>query len=329
MNDLVVNNELPSTIVNNQSSNTASTLTISSLDSVEELVVVNDRQTLLHITSLGHADNAAIVANVQNTVLLEDRSQHALHIDRCLWVGVEAGFLLKLLGEEIHTEIAVLSSLSTHTDADNFTRSALKNDQIANADEVARDGDCVGSIHATTRFNEADLLNSTTTNTTWSRCFVYDDISALVVVMVVVVVVIMVGEWMEHAIGSTLKTAAEGVVLAFVVVVAHVSFVLDVGLDFYVFGRATTFVLNVVGRVGTATIVLLGDIELVLNYSVVGLTAIVLDVNRVSGASTVDFDINLGVFVISGTLIPVLKSEKMENKTWRDTNFSRVTSTSG
>lgn len=48
---------------------------------------------------------------------------------------------MKLLGEEVHTKVAVLTSLCRGGDSDDLTWSTLKDQEIANADVVAWDGD--------------------------------------------------------------------------------------------------------------------------------------------------------------------------------------------
>ena len=89
MNDLVVNNQLSSTIIDDQCSGTASSISKRVLDPIEQTIVINDRQALLHISSLSHADNAAVITDVQDAVLFEHRTQHALHIHAWRGVGVE------------------------------------------------------------------------------------------------------------------------------------------------------------------------------------------------------------------------------------------------
>lgn len=81
VNDLVVNDELPSTVVNDKSSNTATTIIESTTDLVVEITLVHDRETLLDISSLSHADNRTALLHIENTVLLVDRSEHALDDD--------------------------------------------------------------------------------------------------------------------------------------------------------------------------------------------------------------------------------------------------------
>jgi hypothetical protein len=54
---------------------------------VEQLALVKNGKTLLDITSLGHGDDATIITNVQDTVLLEDRTDHVLNNHGWRWVA--------------------------------------------------------------------------------------------------------------------------------------------------------------------------------------------------------------------------------------------------
>jgi len=54
---------------------------------------------------------------------------------------------MELLGEQVHTEVAVLASLRRRGDADDLARAALEDQEIANADMVAGDGDGVRGRH--------------------------------------------------------------------------------------------------------------------------------------------------------------------------------------
>jgi len=53
---------------------------------------------------------------------------------------------MQLLGEEINTQVSVLASGSGGGDSDDLAGTALKDQEIAEADVVAWDGDGVGSI---------------------------------------------------------------------------------------------------------------------------------------------------------------------------------------
>jgi len=147
VNDLEVNSHLL-TLIGDDENTDATTTTIESLgDTLEEVALVKDGNTLLDITSLGHGDNEAILADVKNTVLLEDRTKHVLDHDGWGWVRDEAGLLMKGLGEEVNTKVTVLTSLRGGGDADDLAGAALKDQEVADADVVARDGDGVGRSH--------------------------------------------------------------------------------------------------------------------------------------------------------------------------------------
>ena len=147
MDDLVVNSHLSAIVVDDEDADAATAVVEGLGETLEKVALVNDGQTLLDITSLGHGDNATVLADVKNTVLLEDRTKHVLDNDGRGRVGDEAGLLMELLGEEVNTEVAVLASLGGGGDADDLARAALKDQEIANADVVAGDGDGVGGRH--------------------------------------------------------------------------------------------------------------------------------------------------------------------------------------
>jgi microcystin degradation protein MlrC len=147
VDNLVVNSHL-GTVVGDDKDADAATAVVEGLGKAAgETALVKDGKTLLDITGLGHGDNATILTDVENAVLLEDRAEHVLDNDRGGGVGDEAGLLVELLGEQVNTEVAVLASLGGGGDADDLARAALKDQEIANADVVAGDGDGVGGRH--------------------------------------------------------------------------------------------------------------------------------------------------------------------------------------
>jgi len=81
MDDLVVNNQLSATVVDDKCSNTATTIVERSGDLGIQTTLVNDWETLLDITSLRHANDGTVLTHIKNSVLLEDRSEHALNDD--------------------------------------------------------------------------------------------------------------------------------------------------------------------------------------------------------------------------------------------------------
>lgn len=147
MNDLVVNSHLGTIVVDDEDADAATAVVERLGETLEKVALVNDGKTLLDVTSLSHGDNATVLADVKNTVLLEDRTKHVLDNDGRGRVGDEAGLLMELLGEEVDTEVTVLASLGGGGDADDLARASLEDQEIANADVVARDGNGVGRSH--------------------------------------------------------------------------------------------------------------------------------------------------------------------------------------
>ena len=72
MDDLVVHGELTSSIIDDQYTNAAAAIGEGVIESRPQSTLINDWKTLLHIASLGHGNNAAVIANVKDTVLLEN-----------------------------------------------------------------------------------------------------------------------------------------------------------------------------------------------------------------------------------------------------------------
>jgi hypothetical protein len=151
VDNLVVNSHLLTIIVDDEDADAATAVVEGVGETLEKVALVKDREALLDIARLGHGDDAAILADVENTVLLEDRTKHVLDDDGRARVGDEAGLLMELLGEEVNTEVTVLAGLGRGGDADDLARAAL---------EVAGDGDGVGRrSHGARWDSEAGLLD--------------------------------------------------------------------------------------------------------------------------------------------------------------------------
>ena len=132
-------------------------------------------------------------------------------------------------------------------------------------------------------------------------------------------------ERMQDAVSSTLDSSTEAVIVTLVVVVTHVALwsgEFDVCVDFYFFSWSTTFVLNVVDGIGAATVILLSDVDLISEVSIVVLTTIVFDVCVISCTSTIDFDVDFGVSVFSWTSIPMRKLVLLKLFVWAGLLFS-------
>ena len=81
MDDLVVHNQLVTTIVDHQCPHASPPISKSTLNLAVQSTLVDNWQTLLDITTLSHADNAAIISHVQDAILLVDWAEHALNND--------------------------------------------------------------------------------------------------------------------------------------------------------------------------------------------------------------------------------------------------------
>ena len=158
---------------------------------------------------------------------------------------------MQLLGEEVNTEVTVLASLRGGGDADHLARAALEDQEIANADVMAGDGDSVGShcgswggrtgglsvigLDGAVAFRDdrTRSLNGRGSGG-WSGgdrdlrgavgdllLFNHNLLRTVVVMMVVVAVV----EGVENTIGCSVKTATEAVVLPVVVVISHIKLI--------------------------------------------------------------------------------------------------------
>jgi hypothetical protein len=105
-----------------------------------EIALINNLETLLDFPSLGHGNEPAIVTNVNQTVLLEDRAEEGVEDHRGRRVRDNTRFLVKLLSEKVNTKIPVLTGLSTGGDTNNLARTVLQDHEITNTDVVTGDG---------------------------------------------------------------------------------------------------------------------------------------------------------------------------------------------
>jgi hypothetical protein len=145
VDDLHVDGELTATIVEDQDADAATARLESLVEASVQVGLVNDRETLLDVASLGHGDNVALL-HVKDTVLLEDRAEHGLDDNAGGGVGDERGLLMKLLGEEVDTKVAVLAGGRGGRDTDDLAGAALEHQEVTEADVVAGDGDGVGEV---------------------------------------------------------------------------------------------------------------------------------------------------------------------------------------
>lgn len=157
VDDLVVNDELTASVVDDNSADGATALTVGLADTVEEVTLGNDLETLADVTGLGHGDDGLVLVDVQDAVGLVDRAEHGLDNDGGRGVVDEARLLLELAGEEVNTQVAVLASLRGDRDTDDLARTTLQDQDVAKADVVAGDGDMLASGLVATALNGTDL----------------------------------------------------------------------------------------------------------------------------------------------------------------------------
>ena len=142
MDDLHVDGQLTAVVVDDQDADGATAGLKGAQQAGPEVGLVNDGQALLDVTGLGHGDDVALL-QVEDAVLLEDGAQHGLDDDARRGVRDERRLLVQLLGEEVDTEVAVLARGRRGGDADHLAGAALQDQDVANADVVARNGDGV------------------------------------------------------------------------------------------------------------------------------------------------------------------------------------------
>ena len=116
---------------------------------------------------------------------------------------------MQLTSEEVNTKVTVLASLRRDRDTNDLGRTALEDQEITNADEVAWDGD--GAWWVTTAWlDNSDGFAGSTMDAGWGTLIDADRLFPCTMV-----------EGMEDAVSGTLNSTAERVVVAFVVVVTH------------------------------------------------------------------------------------------------------------
>lgn len=229
MDDLVVNNELTATVVNNQSADGATALEEGVLDALVKVALRNHGDTALDVARLSESDNGTLL-NVKDAVCLVDRAEHGLDHHRGLRVGDEARLLVELASEEVNTSVAALVSHGGAGDADDLARTALEDKNVADADKVGRDRNRLGgSSSSAAGLDDANILLDAVTVTNWAP-FVSDNYFFAVVVMVIMVVVM---EGVRDAVDSAFHTTTEGVVVTVVVVVTHLA---SLGVIYYCSG---------------------------------------------------------------------------------------------
>jgi hypothetical protein len=202
VDNLHVNSQLPATVTDDKDTNAAAAALERALQTRPQVALLNDGQVLLDVTRLGHGDDAAVL-HIQDAVLLEDGAEHGLDDDARGRVGDRGRLLVQLLGEEVDAQVAVLAGGGRRGDADNLAGTALQDQDVAQADVVAGDGDRVGG-HVVGRGADAAA---------GARLPDLGELCVMVSVRVMMMVNVALG--MEDAVSHLVHTSTEGVVVAF------------------------------------------------------------------------------------------------------------------
>jgi len=145
VHNLHVDSHLATVVADDEDTNAAAARLERLLETVPEAALVNDRQVLLDIASLSHGDDGALL-HVEHAVLLEDGAEHGLDNDAGGGVGDKRRLLVELLGEKVNTKIAVLAGSGRGRDTNDLAGAALEDEDVTQADMVARDGHSVRRI---------------------------------------------------------------------------------------------------------------------------------------------------------------------------------------
>jgi hypothetical protein len=111
-----------------------------------------------------------------------------------------------LLGEEVNTQVSVLASCRRGGDADDLARTTLKDQEIANADVVAGDGDSVGGARGFDRALGSSLRSSAYLNVNFFR-----------LMMVLMMMRFSIEDTITDTVCRLVETVAEGVVVTWAV----------------------------------------------------------------------------------------------------------------
>jgi hypothetical protein len=108
-----------------------------------------------------------------------------------------------LLGEEVNTQVSVLTSCSRGGDADDLARTTLKDQEIADADVVAGDGNSVGRTRGFNRALGSSLRSSAYLNVNFFR----------LMVVLVMMMRFSIEDTVTNTVSRLVETVAEGVVV--------------------------------------------------------------------------------------------------------------------
>lgn len=78
MDNLIVDSQLLAMVGDDQDADRPGPVAESLLQATPEVALVNDLETLLDLTSLGHGNKLSVITDVDEAVLLEDRSEEGV-----------------------------------------------------------------------------------------------------------------------------------------------------------------------------------------------------------------------------------------------------------
>lgn len=194
---------------------------------------------------------------------------------------------MKLLGEQINTEVAVLASGSRDGDLDDLAGTALEHQEVTNADVVAGDGDGVGQVAVAVATARLPSVGGTAGRSHGCGALLTDlDVNLLTTTGVV------------DAVGKLVDALAERVVVAVFVVVSHVRLLVGSSETSWLGVVADSHFLTVSGTVEAGV-----DGVLVDTVTGAGTESLaVLTLSDVYGACvglTVSIDLNVSVVQLS------------------------------
>lgn len=111
MNSLVIHCELSALIGNNQYTNRARSTTKGLLQTRPEMSLINNLESLLDFPSLRHCNELAVLSDINEPVLFENRAKKGVKDNGRRGMGNHTWLLVELLGEQINTKVTVLASL--------------------------------------------------------------------------------------------------------------------------------------------------------------------------------------------------------------------------
>jgi len=162
------------------------------VEAVEKVALLDDLQLGLDGALLIHGKALAVAAEVDQAVLLEQRTEHVVEDNRGRGMRNHAGLLMEVLGEQVNTKVTMLTGLLASGDFNNLARAVLEDDEVTNTDVVARNA------------HHVLVLVARDVNVAVSRAVAVNATSLCTSVIVVTVFVSTVGVLVVNGVGIVL-----------------------------------------------------------------------------------------------------------------------------